>query len=167
MASRNRLNKELLEISRSKDQDIILQLVNDNLFHWHGYIKGPPDTPYSQGWFKLDFQIDQNYPLNPPKVKYLTKIFHPNIHFENGDICLEILKTNAWTPAWTLESLSRAIVNLLINPNADSPFNCDCGNVIRAGDKLGFSSMAYMYTMEYATEESKWEAEAILARRGA
>ena len=69
MVSRNRLNKELMEISRSKDEDILLQSVNDNLYHWHGFIKVPPDTPYEKGWFKLDFQIDQNYPINPPKVK--------------------------------------------------------------------------------------------------
>jgi peroxin-4 len=100
--------------------------------------------------------------LNPPKVKYLTKIFHPNIHFETGEICLDILNPKSWTPAWTLESLSRAIMNLLINPNADSPLNCDCGNAIRAGDVLAFHTMAYMYTMEYATLDSKAEAESIL-----
>ena len=135
------------------------------MFHWVGYIKGPPDTPYEKGWFKLDFNIDQNYPINPPKVRFMTKIFHPNIHFENGDICLDILNAKSWTPAWTLESLCRAIVNLLMNPNADSPLNCDCGNAIRAGDMLGFRTMAYMYTMEYATEDSKYEAELILANR--
>jgi peroxin-4 len=159
MVSRNRLNKELLEVSRSKDQDIILQPVNDNLFHWHGYIKGPPDTPYERGWFKLDFQIEQNYPINPPKVKFITRIFHSNIHFDSGEICLDILKASNWTPAWTLESLCRAIVNLLVNPNADSPLNCDSGNCIRAGDMLANNSMAYMYTMEYACEDSKSEAE--------
>ena len=162
MVSRNRLNKELLELSRSQDQDLILLPVNDNLFHWHGLIRGPPDTPYSKGWFKLDFNIEQNYPISPPKVKFMTKIFHPNIHFESGEICLDILKAQNWTPAWTLESLCRAIVNLMANPNADSPLNCDSGNCIRAGDMLAHNSMAYMYTMEYACEESKCEAESIL-----
>ena len=55
--SRNRLNKELVEASKFKDKDILLQPVNDNLYQWVGYIKGPPDTPYSDGWFKLDFKI--------------------------------------------------------------------------------------------------------------
>ena len=139
--------------------------VNDNLYHWHGLIRGPPDTPYQKGWFKLDFQIEQNYPINPPKVRFTTKIFHPNIHFENGEICLDILKAANWTPAWTLESLCRAIVNLLANPNADSPLNCDSGNCIRAGDMLAHDSMAYMYTMEYACEETKDDAEGILSKR--
>jgi len=84
----------------------------------------------------------------------MTKIFHPNIHFDSGEICLDILKSDHWTPAWTLESLCRAIVNLLENPNADSPLNCDSGNMIRAGDMLAHDSMALMYTVEYACEES-------------
>ena len=45
-------------------------------------------------------------------------------------------------------------MNLLQNPNADSPLNCDAGNAIRAGDMLAFNSMALMYTVEYATNES-------------
>ena len=94
MVSRNRLNKELMEVSRSKDLDIILNPVEDNLFHWRGFIKGPPDSPYARGWFKLDFMIEQNYPISPPKVKFLTKIFHPNIHFDSGEICLDILKAD-------------------------------------------------------------------------
>ena len=106
----------------------------------------------------MSFKIEQNYPLSPPKAKFLTKIFHPNIHFESGEICLDVLKAQNWTPAWTLESLCRAVVNLLVNPNADSPLNCDSGNLIRAGDMLGQESMAKMYTIEYACEESKDEA---------
>ena len=63
---------------------------------------------------------------------------------------------------WTLESIARAIVNLLLNPNADSPLNCDAGNAIRAGDILAFKSMARMYTVEEAMQTSKQEALVIL-----
>ena len=111
--SRNRLNKELLEATKSKDKHILLTPVNDNLYKWIGFIKGPPDSPFSDGWFKLDFVIGQNYPIEPPKVKMLTKCFHPNIHFSTGEICLDILKPQNYSPAWTIESLCRAIVNLL------------------------------------------------------
>lgn len=55
MVSRNRLNKELMAINNAKDADILIQPINDNLFHWQGLIKGPPDTPFERGWFKLDF----------------------------------------------------------------------------------------------------------------
>ena len=97
----------------------------------------------------------------------ITKCYHPNIHFQTGEICLDILKPQNYSPVWTLESLSRAIVNLLQNPNADSPLNCDPGNQIRAGDMIAFESMAHMYTVEYAMEGPGLidEAEKILKYR--
>ena len=66
---------------------------------------------------------------------------------------------------WTLESVTRAIVNLLLNPNADSPLNCDAGNAIRAGDMLAFNSMAKMYTVEMAMQASLTEAEELLQQK--
>ena len=45
-----------------------------------------------------------------------------------------------------------AIFNLLSNPNADSPLNCDAGNLIRHHDYIGYRTMARMYTVEYATD---------------
>ncbi len=56
-------------------------------------------------------------------------------------------------------------MNLLVNPNAESPLNCDSGNCLRAGDIVAYRTMAYMYTMESATEETKEEAEWILKNR--
>jgi peroxin-4 len=51
--------------------------------------------------------------------------------------------------SWTLESTCRAIIALLGAPDATSPLNCDAGNLIRAGDMLGFHNLARMYTLEY------------------
>mmetsp|Transcript_42272 Transcript_42272/g.30462 ORF Transcript_42272/g.30462 Transcript_42272/m.30462 type:complete len:177 (+) Transcript_42272:1-531(+) len=163
--ARNRLTKELIELSRSKDEDIVLETIQDNIYTWRGFIKGPPDSPYSEGWFKLLYTLDTNYPLNPPKIKFMTRIFHPNIHFQTGEICLEVLKQGSWSAKWTLESVTRAIVNLLLNPNADSPLNCDAGNQIREGDMLAYKTMAYMFTIEYATSESAQEANQVLKEK--
>jgi len=41
---------------------------------------------------------------------------------------------------------------LLSHPEADSPLNCDCGNLIRNGDMRGYHSMARMYTALHASE---------------
>ena len=86
----------------------------------------------------------------------MTKIFHPNIHFDTGEICFELLK-DKWSPAWSLESVCRAILNLISNPYADSPLNCDCGNLIRCQDFIGYNSLAKMYTIEYATDYKEKE----------
>lgn len=31
------------------------------------------------GVFKLELFLPEEYPMNPPKVRFLTKIYHPNI----------------------------------------------------------------------------------------
>ena len=54
---------------------------------------------------------------------------------------------------WTLQSVCRALVALLSHPEADSPLNCDCGNLIRNGDMRGYRSMARMYTNLHAAPE--------------
>ncbi|KAH9761133.1 UBC core domain-containing protein [Citrus sinensis] len=131
-ASRARLFKEYKEVQREKSADPDIQLVCDdsNIFKWTALIKGPSETPYEGGVFQLAFAVPEQYPLQPPQT---------------GEICLDILK-NAWSPAWTLQSVCRAIIALMAHPEPDSPLNCDSGNLLRSGDIRGFQSMARMYT---------------------
>ncbi|KAJ6856565.1 hypothetical protein NC651_038263 [Populus alba x Populus x berolinensis] len=130
-ASRARLFKEFKEVQREKvaDPDIQLACDDTNIFKWTALIKGPSETPFEGGVFQLVFSVPEQYPLQPPQVRFLTKIFHPNVHFKTGEICLDILK-NAWSPAWTLQSVCRAIIALMAHPEPDSPLNCDSGNLV-------------------------------------
>lgn len=141
--------KELKEIQRDTDPTIRLAPDGENLSKWTATLQGPLETPFETGTFAVSFTVPEAYPLAPPKAYFVTKIFHPNVHFNSGEICLDILKT-AWSPAWTLHSVCRAILALLCNPEPDSPLNCDAGNMLRAGDDLGYWSMARMYTVEAA-----------------
>lgn len=53
------------------------------------WTQGPSETPYEGGVFQLAFAVPEPYPLQPPQVRFLTKIFHPNVHFK---VC--IIKNN-------------------------------------------------------------------------
>jgi peroxin-4 len=66
-----------------------------------------------------------------------------------GDICLDILKKE-WSPAWGLQAACRAVLALLSDPDAESPLNCDAGNMLRGNDRLAYESTAAMYTVENA-----------------
>mmetsp|Transcript_12866 Transcript_12866/g.34654 ORF Transcript_12866/g.34654 Transcript_12866/m.34654 type:complete len:173 (+) Transcript_12866:64-582(+) len=145
-----RLLKEYREIVRemgsSEDPEIVLRPRSEEDFgKWTGRIKGPAGTPYEGGSFVLDVVVPRAYPLHPPAVRFVTRLFHPNVHAKTGEICLDILKL-AWSPAWTLYSTCRAIAVLLAHPEPESPLNCDAGNLLRAGDYRGYASLAKMYT---------------------
>jgi len=53
-------------------------LENDNLFQWNIGFAGPSDSIYEGGYFKAFFVFPLDYPNNPPKVKFLSKMWHPN-----------------------------------------------------------------------------------------
>jgi hypothetical protein len=82
----NRLMKEYREVSRGsakRDPEISLSLENDNsLLRWRGVLQGPPGTPYEGGRFELKIVCTSTYPLTPPKVQFVTNVFHPNVLFK-------------------------------------------------------------------------------------
>ena len=43
----------------------------------------------------MDFS--NNYPFKPPKIKVLTKIYHPNIKQDTGEICTKMID-DKWAP---------------------------------------------------------------------
>mgnify|MGYP002716570864 FL=1 len=71
---------------------IKIDLVKNSFSELIGTIAGPPDTPYEGGTFLVEIKVPETYPFNPPKVKFMTKIWHPNISSATGAICLDILK---------------------------------------------------------------------------
>ena len=155
LGAAKRLRKELQSLekaSRSGDSDTDIYLrptSTSSLLHWTALIKGPIDTPYEGGVFKLSIRCGTDYPLAPPTIVFETKVFHPNVHFGKGDVCLDILKKE-WSPAWGLQAACRAVLALLSDPDADSPLNCDAGNMVRGGDKLAYWTTAEMYSKENA-----------------
>jgi ubiquitin-conjugating enzyme E2 A len=46
---------------------------------WQAVIFGPDDTPWEGGTFKLLLEFTEDYPNKPPVVRFLSKLFHPNV----------------------------------------------------------------------------------------
>ena len=119
-----RILKELKELQeaakKSAEKTVQAQVVGDNIRHWKGTIFGPKDTCYEGGTFTVDIEIPQEYPFKPPKMKFDTKIWHPNISSQTGAICLDILK-NEWTPALTIRTALISLQALLCSPEPDDP----------------------------------------------
>ncbi|KAJ1940279.1 E2 ubiquitin-protein ligase peroxin 4 [Kickxella alabastrina] len=148
-----RLLRELQDVRKGLGEELIsLEPVSDEtLLYWRAVMRGPCDTPYSTGTFVIHIDIPEQYPIKPPMLTFVTPVCHPNVHFETGEICLDILKAQ-WSPAWTLASTCLAIHVLLANPEPSSPLNCDAANLLRCGDILGYNNLVRLYTRMFAQD---------------
>lgn len=108
----------------------------------------PPDTPYEFGTFLLEIHVPETYPFNPPKVKFLTKIWHPNISSVTGAICLDILKDN-WAAAMTLRTVLLSLQALLASPEPDDPQDAVVASQYKENFEM-FCRTAKHWTNSYA-----------------
>jgi ubiquitin-protein ligase len=61
-----------------RTQGIAVRLVDpENPYHLRGSIRGPKDSPYFGGLFELDIHIPADYAFKPPKISFLTEVYHP------------------------------------------------------------------------------------------
>ena len=85
-----RLTKELTEVGKDDKTSGVraLPIDPDNPRVLKGTINGPSGTPYEGGVFTIHIDVPKQYPFEPPKMKFDTKIWHPNISSQTGAICL-------------------------------------------------------------------------------
>jgi ubiquitin-conjugating enzyme (huntingtin interacting protein 2) len=115
----NRVRREIQELRGSTEVKVTVP-DDANMCRLEGEITGPSDTPYAGGIYKLDIVIVPKYPFNPPEVKFVTKIWHPNVSSVTGTICLDILKSE-WYAGMTLRTVLLSIQALLTSPNPEDP----------------------------------------------
>ncbi|KZP25314.1 E2 ubiquitin-conjugating enzyme [Athelia psychrophila] len=89
----------------------------------------PDEGMYQGGAFTFSFVINTNYPHDPPKVKCLPKIYHPNVDLE-GNVCLNILRED-WKPVLNLNSVMVGLQYLFLEPNAEDPLNKEAAEDLR------------------------------------
>lgn len=134
-----------------------------NVFDCVITLHGPPGTPYENGKFKLQFQFPKDYPWTPPTVQFLTKVYHPNVDYNTGEICLSLLdKDNkdetAWRPAHNISSVMVSIQSFFMDPNVDDPMNPRIAAEFRSHrDK--FEDMARKWTKKYAIDGEVFNAD--------
>ena len=149
MSSANRIQKELTLFMTDPPDNCSAGPVDEDIFHWEGTIMGPTETVYEGGIFNLDIQFPKNYPFKSPKVRFKTKIYHPNIN-SGGFICLDIFKDN-WSPALTISKVLLSICSLLTDPNPDDPLVVDIADEY-VNERKKYNETAKTWTQIYANK---------------
>lgn len=146
-----RLTKEFMDIQRDPPSNCSAGPIKEDVTKWNGTIIGAEGTPYAGGIFKLSINFPNEYPFMPPKIKFITKIYHCNIN-SNGDICLDILK-DQWSPALTISKVLLSITSLLCDPNPNDPLVASIATILKENREL-YDKTAKEWTQQFAMDKN-------------
>ncbi len=110
-------------------------------------MRGPVDSPYEGGDFEAEMYLPDDYPMSPPQVLFITKIYHPNID-NLGRVCLNILK-NQWTPALQIRSVMISLQALLSSTDENDFLNIEVAELWKKNPKAAIKK-AQEWTKLYA-----------------
>lgn len=122
-----RVQKDITELNLPKRATIAFVDGKDKLLHFQITMR-PEEGIYRGGEFLFDFNISTGYPHDAPKVKCLTRVYHPNIDTE-GNICLNILRED-WKPVLSINSVVYGLNFLFLDPNPDDPLNKEAAEAL-------------------------------------
>ncbi|EGT47553.1 CBN-UBC-21 protein [Caenorhabditis brenneri] len=123
----------------------------------YGLIKGPEDTPYAGGTFEIQISIPDQYPFEPPKAKFVTRIWHPNISSQTGAICLDILK-DKWAASLTLRTVLLSIQAMLCAAEPSDPQDAVVAKQYLSNQAM-FKTTATFWTAYFAGSKKEKEPE--------
>ncbi|KAL9705504.1 hypothetical protein quinque_009022 [Culex quinquefasciatus] len=165
------LSLEYKSLQEEPVEGFRVKLLNeDNLFEWEVAIFGPPDTLYQGGYFKAHMKFPPDYPYSPPSIRFLTKVWHPNV-YENGDLCISILHPpvddpqsgelpcERWNPTQNVRTILLSVISLLNEPNTFSPANVDASVMYRRWRDSQGKDNEYPNIIRKQAQAAKAEAE--------
>jgi ubiquitin-conjugating enzyme E2 D/E len=148
MSSLRRIARDLKELQEGPLSNCSAGPVDESNMHvWKANIIGPDDSPYARGIFFLDIEFPLDYPFKPPHIRFVTKVYHPNIN-ATGGICLDILK-GQWSPALSIGKVLLSICSLLTDANPRDPLMPEIARQYE-NDRPAFELTAREWTQKYA-----------------
>ncbi|KAM9343447.1 ubiquitin-conjugating enzyme E2 T isoform 1-T1 [Pholidichthys leucotaenia] len=155
MQRASRLKRELQMLSTEPPPGITCWQTEDKMDDLRAQIVGGPGTPYEGGLFSLEISVPERYPFEPPKMRFLTPIYHPNID-NSGRICHDALKLppkGAWKPSLNISTVLTSIQLLMAEPNPDDPLMADISSEYKYNKHL-FMEKAKKLTQEHAIQKN-------------
>ncbi|KAJ8370374.1 hypothetical protein SKAU_G00104020 [Synaphobranchus kaupii] len=156
MQRTTRLKRELQMLSTEPPPGISCWQSEGQIDDLRAQILGGVSTPYEGGLFSLEIKVPERYPFEPPKMRFLTPIYHPNID-NAGRICLDALKLppkGAWKPSLNISTVLSSIQVLMAEPNPDDPLMADISSEYKYNKQV-YLEKAKRWTEKHAIQRNK------------
>ncbi|KAA6413221.1 MAG: ubiquitin-conjugating enzyme h [Lasallia pustulata] len=147
--------------------DYEVTLVNDNMYmalfvyafgqEFYVRFKGPEETPFMGGLWKVHVELPDQYPYKSPSIGFVNRIFHPNIDELSGSVCLDVIN-QTWSPMFDMINIFEVFLpQLLRYPNPTDPLNGEAAALLMREPK-SYEAKVKEYVSKYATKDAADEA---------
>ncbi len=120
---KNRIFIEIEKIKKKMNEKYYVDKVeqNEEFVNIIIVITNLENSPYNGGKFYCSILVSKEYPIVAPKVKFLTKIYHPNIKM-TGEICFgeSFMDPQKWYPTIYTWDIIDLIIYVVLNPKHSS-----------------------------------------------
>ncbi|KAK8148499.1 hypothetical protein ACQRIT_003831 [Beauveria bassiana] len=141
--------------------DYEVTLVNDNMYVQEFFVrfKGPAETPFEGGLWKVHVELPDGYPYKSPSIGFVNRIFHPNIDELSGSVCLDVIN-QTWSPMFDMINIFEVFLpQLLRYPNPTDPLNGEAAALLIREPK-SYDAKVKEYVQKYANKDAADEAGA-------
>lgn len=140
-----------LDITKLLMSDHDVQLVDDNISEFYITFKGPPDSPYEGGSWKLHVELPEAYPYKSPSIGFVNRIYHPNVDELAGSVCLDVIN-QTWSPMFDLINVFEVFLpQLLLYPNPSDPLNGEAAALLMR-EPDAYANKVREYVRRYASD---------------
>jgi ubiquitin-conjugating enzyme E2 H len=151
---RRRIETDVMKMLMS---DYEVTLVNDNMQEFYVRFKGPAETPFEGGIWKVHVELPDQYPYKSPSIGFVNRIFHPNIDELSGSVCLDVIN-QTWSPMFDMINIFEVFLpQLLRYPNPSDPLNGEAAALMLREPKT-YEQKVKEYVQRYATKSAADDA---------
>jgi len=144
---KRRIETDVMKMMMS---DYEVTLINDNMQEFYVAFKGPTETPFQGGQWKVHVELPDAYPYKSPSIGFVNKIFHPNIDELSGSVCLDVIN-QTWSPMFDMINIFEVFLpQLLRYPNPTDPLNGEAAALLMREPK-SYEQRVKEYVAKYAS----------------